>query len=224
MNITRVTNFTEFHNAVIVPKKPRESYRGVKSTDYKLIPKIGRFKQHTAAIRDRFEMGQFDHFKDAALPYLNYTPKNDWEWLALAQHHGLPTRLLDWTRNPLVAAWFAVRETYDGDSAIYCYTNTRMIDLVQCPDPFKREKVGKFVPSHLTPRIKAQAGLFTIHPKCDDELSGPEIRTIIIDSKFRVPLLEILERYGVHYASMFPDLDGLCSHLTWQMTALSLRE
>lgn len=55
-----------------------------------------------------------------------------WNWLSLAKHHGLPTRLLDWTYSPYVAMHFATHslESFDQDGAVWCVDRNRMNELL----------------------------------------------------------------------------------------------
>jgi FRG domain len=213
-----IATFEALHDAIEKYNDLTVVYRGVKSTAYPLIPKIGRYKKLHSGERVREERMILRLFREQAFPYLAFNPGNEWEWLALAQHHGLPTRLLDWTRNPLVAAYFAVEAEHDDDSVIYAYDNRMRISTETEGDPFTTQTVGKFIPRHITRRITAQTGLFTVHPDPQKAMSSRFVDRLLVKKRYRKALKHTLFRYGIHRGSLFPDLDGLCRHIEWMRT------
>ena len=97
------------------------------------------------------DMQVFSEWRKRAIAFRSDLPTEDWECLALAQHYGLPTRLVDWTKNPLVALFFAAESNPDEDGAVYGYCasdgwnpGTPFEDTVRRaiyePRPFDRSK------------------------------------------------------------------------------------
>jgi len=215
-------------------------YRGEKRDDWRLIPKIGRItkepKRDTIQIKgygsaSLDEQQALERFKAAARPFLSRTPESNWDWLALAQHHTLPTRLLDWTTNPLVALFFAIGEkvdaawlareridspAYSGDAAFYVWRAKESPIDVRTADPFDSE--GYFFPAHFTARIPAQGGLFTIQREPHRPLGRARVRRYTIPFDARMKLREDLRLFGVTDALIYADLDAVARDIQERIT------
>lgn len=198
------------------------AFRGHSSCTFQLVPKIGRIS-HTSKTRQKFEQSIFTMFKRCAVQYLNKIPSNDWEWLALAQHHGVPTRLLDWSFNPIVALYFAMEERVDEDGVVYAIRSPPRVPqkMIDTGSPFSIESLMRFLPNIIVPRVWVQEGLFTIQADIESPLSatlpqGWPIDQIIIPAACKNRIRYELYRQGTHRAALFPDIDGLAAHLQWQ--------
>ena len=106
--------------------KEKFVYRGHSDGSYRLVPTFCRLKKDSKnALFDKppnwisEEALLIDNFKKSALPNLKIIPTNFLEWITVAQHYALPTRLLDWTLNPLIALFFAVENLSDSDCVVY---------------------------------------------------------------------------------------------------------
>jgi hypothetical protein len=97
-------------------------YRGLSCKDYDLKTSLIRLGGNYPELEPHL----LRNFKKYA--HRDASPGNSiWNWLAVAQHHGLPTRLLDWTYSPYVALHFATADfqSFDNDAAIWCVNNVK---------------------------------------------------------------------------------------------------
>lgn len=211
------SDFVSFHNA-IEELGARRIYRGVSDGKrHKLIPGVGRIvfdKSRKQGLRS-YERSLLRGFRERAYPFLTLSPRSDWEWLALAQHHGLPTRLLDWTYNPLVALYFAVQSQSDADAAIYAYkAPDKTLHSKSSGNPFEIEVVRKYRPRHFADRVRSQQGLFTVHPNPREPFENDDrIVRITIRAASKAVISDKLRHYGVSRASLFPGLDSIAHDL-----------
>lgn len=107
-------------------------YRGLAQQSFQLLPSISRTLDTTLQLNAEFETVFLSKFKSLIIPYVERLPAfplpngipSYWNWLFQMQHYGVPTRLLDWSRDALVALFFATDPTNTSrkagvDNAVY---------------------------------------------------------------------------------------------------------
>lgn len=210
-NLVVVDSFSDLDRAIDGISKTALC-RGVSNHEYPLLPSLFRHADvESADIREHNLMWVF---KTHAKAHLDNLPENEIEWMAIAQHHGLPTRLLDWSLSPLVACFFAVQSLSSDDAAIYIY-DIGKFKKEEGIQPSKLKEIVAFFPSHGTKRVTAQSGMFTIHPTKNMKLESESIKKIIIPASKKKYFLEKLVKYGIHQGTIFPDLDGLSNYIRY---------
>ncbi len=178
-------------------------------------------------------------FKRIADIKLNRPPTfdNEMMWAQIAQHYGLPTRLLDWTESATTALYFACRKT--GSDAAVFVVNPVELNRMSYPlkphvlDPEEDKKlIAKYFNSGVreakrgnyplavnpvwnSDRLMIQKGKFTLHGSrfTLDHGRVPSLVALLILREAKEMLLTELERVGVDEMTLFPELEHACIHL-----------
>lgn len=217
----KIESFKDFLDIVDSYGKAGLMYRGVSKSSHPLISSLGRYQKRSTERGFNLLKKEEDSLRIFESEYQQYNPKtvnNIWEILTLAQHHGLPTRLIDWSFSPLVALFFAVEKCYKEDAAIYVIDNNKdWIDerKVENFSPLKITKPSIFLPKQVTKRLKSQQGLFTIQSDLTKEFEIDGLKKYIIAKNCIEDIKWKLFVYGISTKSLFPDIDGLCLQIKW---------
>ncbi len=86
------------------------------------------------------ELSAISRFKAKAWPYVDKPNMSNLEWLMLMRHHGVPTRLVDFTESPIVALFFALEDKPSGDFAIWALNKDAM------EDAYSLSQIGRQLP------------------------------------------------------------------------------
>lgn len=207
--------------------------------DMKEIIKASK-KRNQRFAKDDHEQELIRDFKSQAHLFLNTLPKrNDaLEWLSLMQHYGTPTRLLDVTFSPYVAAFFAL-ETGSEDCCVYAidhghfteidkehFGNTEYKENVFSDQRGSKSFFFPFEPEMKNERIVAQQGAFLVsstnYDTYDEIINNYEFDEnscvkYILKKEMRLEGLLKLRLMNITSATLFPGIDGFAQSLRFKV-------
>ena len=153
-------------------------------------------------------------------------PTEKLEWWAMMQHYGAPTRLLDWSLSPYVAAYFAVCDHWDRDGLLWYFSEQAVRARTMIREMTKEIKeveswFGVYDPQRRHDRLESQRGVFTLSDNLfdshetiidkwlNDGIPGRMYGNFRIPAEFKPAILHALTAMGITARSLFGDLDGL---------------
>jgi hypothetical protein len=233
-----ITNLKELTDTVLEINKSNSGqvwWRGQADSNWKLTPSVFRIDGGYD-----FEQNIISRFmRRAPSRYSNLPDQNNhMAWLFMMQHHGLPTRLLDWTESPLVGCFFAIKEETQKDGALYALLPYRMnrqqVGVEDVMFPYKGNSMAivkkafdnkwedesyivGIVPTEVDLRLQVQLSTFTVHGSgiSLDELEETDayLYKLVIPAMAKASLEEELKFMGIRESNLFPDLDHLAGEL-----------
>lgn len=202
----------------------RYLFRGHRSAEWNLVTSLDRWAR-MLPIKRRLEISEelVDEFGREIMSHGvdqdNSSPMPRVEVIALGQHHGLPTRLLDWTTSPYVAAFFAYSELVRHGHPLEHSDSVAVFALDTKCDVWSSELGVSivYVSGSKNLRLRNQEGGFTLSRTVFSTLEeyvqhseGSDVALIkaIIPASEAVHAMSELDSMGINHSRLFPDVVG----------------
>jgi hypothetical protein len=243
--VFRLDTWEAFLGHVIHPPYSNWAFRGERDERWPLYSSLSRYLRNAKVdpLAWPEQEGRILRiFKRKAHQFLDKPPDptDDFQWLALMQHHGAPTRLLDFTWSPYVAAFFALERTL-ADGVVWAM-NPAAIDSSRADKPVRMDPrvQGNFnryflkgknhliwmgEPHTMNRRLIAQSGTFAVPGVLDvpieEILSDRDQENILAKFVLANAVREVgmreLYRMNITFSTLFPDLDGLAKSMGYEL-------
>lgn len=186
-------------------------------------------------------------FKRKAHLLLEHLPADEdsFQWLALMQHHGAPTRLIDFTWSPFVATFFALERATANAAVWALFTpglNNRPIRTIRASQRVRHDEVAPWVeggyekfflpnkrrivvagePQRMNQRLIAQSGTFVMPGVLDEPIEAiapinSVVKFVLNTAAMRRQAMSELYLMNISNATLFPGLDGLARSLAYEL-------